>query len=211
MTAQAGQAQDSADGARPAEAESALPRVGAAIRRFRHERGLSLQQLADGSGVSVGMLSQIERDLANPSLRLLTSVRRALGVPLSALFAEDEPSAEHPGDPSFVRRADHRPRFDLGFVKEVLSPATAQDLQFMLLTVPPGGTSNEQMLSFLGEKAGLMLSGTLDLTVRDQTARLLPGDSFQFWGGSPHSFANPGEEPAILVWIIGRTLIERYL
>ncbi|MCC7271089.1 MAG: cupin domain-containing protein [Alphaproteobacteria bacterium] len=189
------------------------PLVGARIRRLRQENGLTLSELAQRSGISVGMLSQIERDLANPSLRTLTRIRMALAVPLSALFAEDEPPSSA-GDPEFVRRAARRPRLDLGpelVVKELLSSAAAVNMQFMVLNIPPGGGSGESVLMYPAEKAGLVLEGRFSLRVGEQEATLEEGDSFQFDSALPHRFWNESDRPVRVLWIIGQTLPERHL
>ncbi|MGE0717757.1 MAG: cupin domain-containing protein [Alphaproteobacteria bacterium] len=187
--------------------------VGARIRRLRQGRGLTLAELAQRAGLSVGMLSQIERDLANPSLRTLTRIRMALDVPLSALFAEEQP-ATAAGDPEFVRRAQRRPRLDLGpelLVKELLSSAAAKNMQFMVLGIPPGGGSGDSLLMYPAEKAGLVLEGRFTLRVGEEEAVLDEGDSFQFDSALPHRFSNEGHRPARVLWIIGQTLPERHL
>lgn len=200
------------DGKRASDTK--VPSVGPVIRRVRLQRGMSLQQLADASGVSIGTLSQIERNLSNPSLGMLTNIRQALSIPLSALFEDERQEGDPLFDPKFVRRGHHRPRLDLGsqhMVKELLSPSMAQDLQFMILILPPSGHSGDQALIYPCEKAGLVMQGTVLLKVGDEEAVLAEGDSFQFWGATPHSFNNPGQTPAKVMWIIGKTLLERHL
>src|SRR5690625_3472249 len=63
-----------------------IPRIGRALRKNRKKSGLSLRTLAELSGVSVGMISGIERDISNPSLKTLTKLRHALDMPLNAFF-----------------------------------------------------------------------------------------------------------------------------
>ena len=175
---------------------------------------MSLQQLAEAANVSIGTLSQIERNLSNPSLGVVTNIRQALRIPLSALFEDERSDGDPLYDPKFVRRAHHRPRLDLGpqhMVKELLSPSIAQDLQFMMLILPPGGNSGDQALSYACEKAGIVMEGTLLLKVGEEDTTLAEGDSFQFWGATPHSFFNPGHVPDKVLWIIGKTLLERHL
>lgn len=194
--------------------DAAIPSVGPIIRRVRLQRGMSLQQLAEAANVSIGTLSQIERNLSNPSLGVVTNIRQALRIPLSALFEDEQSDGDPLYDPKFVRRAHHRPRLDLGpqhMVKELLSPSIAQDLQFMMLILPPGGNSGDQALSYACEKAGMVIEGTLLLKVGGQDTTLTEGDSFQFWGATPHSFFNPSRVPAKVLWIIGKTLLERHL
>jgi transcriptional regulator with XRE-family HTH domain len=196
----------------PARGDHAdAPPVGRTIKRLRQAKGWSLQELALRSGVSAGMLSQIERDIANPSLKMLTRVRHALGVPLSALF-EDSAGPRH--DPDFVRRAPGRPKFDLGpqyLVKELLSSSVARTLQFMILHIPPGGGSGKEPLSYAAEKGGMVIEGEFLLKLGAAEVRLGEGDSFQFDGVTPHSFRNESERIARILWIIGETLPERHL
>ncbi len=194
--------------------DAPIPSVGPIIRRVRLQRGMSLQQLAEAANVSIGTLSQIERNLSNPSLGVVTNIRQALRIPLSALFEDERSDGDPLYDPKFVRRAHHRPRLDLGpqhMVKELLSPSLAQDLQFMMLVMPPGGNSGDQALSYPCEKAGIVMQGTFLLKVGDEDVILSEGDSFQFWGAAPHSFFNPGQVPNKILWIIGKTLLERHL
>lgn len=188
---------------------STAPSVGQKLRRRRHDRNLSLQDLAKAAGVSVGMLSQIERDRANPSLRVLTQIRIALGVSLSELFDDAPP---RPADPPFVRRADRRGWLELGYIsKELLSPVIPNHLQFMILHVPPRGTSGDQPLSYPAEKGGMVLRGELMLKVKHEEVALREGDSFLFNSLDPHSFRNPTDQPTQVLWIIGAMQAQRHL
>src|SRR5688572_1403508 len=81
----------------PFPSEISVPRVGLAIKRLRTRQGMSLQDLSRLSGVSVGMLSQVERDLANPSLKVLTKIQAALGAKAGELFNETWTSLRDPG------------------------------------------------------------------------------------------------------------------
>jgi transcriptional regulator with XRE-family HTH domain len=185
-----------------------MPRIGEAIRRLRQAKPMTLQALAAASGVSVGMLSQIERDRANPSLRLLTQIRTALGASVSALFDEAPPAAE----PSFVRRAAQRPWLEFGYLsKELLSPGGPGNLQIMILHIPPRSSSGDQPLSYPAEKGGMLLEGELVLRVKDEETILHEGDSFLFDSLLPHSFRNPTDALARMLWIIGAVPVGRHL
>lgn len=187
-------------------AASGALRVGATIRRLRLARSLTLQELADASGVSVGMLSQIERDRANPSLRVLSQVRDALGASISELFEE---TAATPADPAFVCRADARPRLDLGYLqKQLLSRRRAGGLQLMILIIPPLGTSGDQAISAPYEKGGMVMEGSLALSVGGEEALLQEGDSFLFDGALPHSLRNPANRQARILWVVGAPTVE---
>lgn len=183
--------------------------VGAMIRKLRRAKGLSLQEVATASGVSVGMLSQVERDLANPSLRVLTGIRQALGAEVSDLFPERSRPAQ---DPEFVRRASRRPRLELGHLsKELLSSGGHHNLQFMILHLEPDGSSGDQPLRYPAEKGGMILIGELVLKVGEEEALLREGDSFVFDSAAPHSFRNPGRTVTKVLWIIGAVALDRHL
>ena len=188
-------------------------RFGETVKGFRLRGGLSLRDLAVRTGLSVGMLSQLERNVTSPSLKTLTKLRIGLGVPLSALL-EDEgdapgPDAQH----SLVRRKLSRPTLDIGdgVLKVLLSPATASNLQVMMLVVTPGGGTGATVVGVPGEKAAIVLKGTLDVTVADEAYTLQEGDTIQFDAELPHSFSNPGQAEAQIMWIIGQRPAERHI
>jgi len=188
------------------------PQVGATLKRLRQDKKLSLNELAKLSGVSIGQLSQIEREKANPSLKTLTRIRLALGVPLSALF--DGQSAQY-NDPKFVRRVNLRPVLSVGgpqaLVKTLLSPSVAHNLQFMFIDVPPHGNSGALAMTYPSEKGGLLMSGELNLDVGDESIVLHPGDSFQFDGGMAHGFRNTTDFMAQVLWFVVQTTEQRHL
>ena len=184
--------------------------LGQTIKRLRTERNLSLQRLAELSDVSVGMLSHIERNQTSPSLRTLTKIRLALDVPISALFE----SSGEPEGVDFVRRAKSRPVLNLGpehLVKELLSPPNARALQFMMLVIPPGGSSGAAPIGYPSEKGGLVIEGQITLHVGPNATRLGVGDRFQFDGALPHRFVNAGSGAAKVLWIIVQQSLERHL
>ncbi len=187
--------------------------VGATLRAARQARGLSLQELATRSGVSVGMISQVERGRANPSMRLLTALRRALNISMQELFGEADDLRPAPGgEPDFVRRAADRPVIDLGHLqKELLTSGSRHNLQIMLLRFAPGGHTGGRTLSYPAEKGGLVLSGEIVLSVDGREAVLGAGDSFAFDSSQPHSIRNDGAEDAEVIWIIGAVRFDRHL
>lgn len=187
-------------------------RLGTTLRTLRKSQNMSLQELSKISGVSVGMISQIERDLANPSMRVLTAIRRALNIPLQEMFGETTNEQTKQIDPDFVRRKENRPHLDLGTLKkELLTAGGNHHLQIMILKIDAGGESGNTALSYPAEKGGLVLSGELMLKVSDKEALLREGDSFVFDSARPHSFRNISEHPASILWIIGAVQFDRHL
>lgn len=206
------------DAARHTANEPAQPpveshRFGQTVRAFRVRSGLSLRELALRTGLSVGMLSQIERNVTSPSLKTLTKLRIGLDVPLSALF-EDAGDAPGPRGPhSIVRKRAARPALDIGegVLKILLSPATALNLQVMMLAVKPDGGTKDTVVGVPGEKAVVVMKGVLEITVGDETHLLHEGDTIQFDAETPHSFRNPGRGETEVMWVIGQVPAERHI
>ncbi len=182
--------------------ECGTQQIGERLKTLRAERGLTILELALKAGVSAGIISRIERGNSNPSMRTLQRIRAALGVNLWEFL--DKGRAEPGGDPDFVRRGPSRPRIVIGetrLVKELLSPRNDRNLRFMMITLPPGGIS-EDVLVGKGEKGGYVVAGQVELTVGAQRADLRQDDSFQFESQFPHRIANRSNEDAKVLWIM---------
>lgn len=191
-------------------------KIGKTLLATRKDKHLSISELAKRSGVSAGMISQIERELANPSIRILEKLRTALGIPLSALLEGGKqlpPTSANNGvkgkgalkDPYFVRREKDRPQFNVGtapLYKELLSPSGADGMQFMIIEFPPHSKSDDIAIG-VGLKAGLVLEGQLHLNVDGELAILDVGDSFQFDSSRPHGVGNQQSYPCRVLWIMG--------
>jgi len=178
--------------------------IGRRLHALRKGRKLSVTELAARANVSVGMISQIERSLSNPSVRTLERLRLALGVPLTALLEDGKPGRDTQYDNQLVRKGDERPFFHVGtqgVTKELLSPSGDHDLQMMIILFP-AGVSSDDVLIGEGEKAGLVLSGTVVIDVAGRTATLSEGDSFQFRSTLPHSVRNESRQDARILWIM---------
>ncbi|HVX74894.1 MAG TPA: XRE family transcriptional regulator [Bradyrhizobium sp.] len=178
-------------------------RLGQRLRMLRRERKLSVQTLAEAAALSAGMVSQIERGLSTPSLRSLRLLGIALGVPISWFFA----TPDHPtpsGSPYIVHRDDRRllRLTSTGVMKELLSPDTdGRRMEMYELTIEAGGSSGVDFYNHEGEKAGVVVAGSLRLWLRDELFTLEEGDSFQFPSLIPHRFENPGKHLTRILWI----------
>src|SRR5512133_3552104 len=99
-----------------------IQKIGREIRGLRKARGLTLTELAEKSGLSIGYLSLVERDRATPSINALHAISRALGVTISWFFDANAAPVEERG--FVVRRARRRRlEFSAGIVDELLSPS----------------------------------------------------------------------------------------
>jgi transcriptional regulator with XRE-family HTH domain len=175
--------------------------VGTRLRLRRLARRTTLQELADKSGLSVGLVSQIERNLTTPSLRSLRQVCEALEMPMGWLF---DPPPNQPDE--IIVRASNRRRMDLGpgaMVKELLSPDTVVDIQIIRIIIQPGGTSGDKAYNNpVGAKCGTVVSGQLGLEISGKEYVLDAGDSFAFRAQEMHRFWCAGNNPVELIWVV---------
>lgn len=180
----------------------AVESVGSRLRDIRNQRKITVNDLAKMAGVSAGMISQIERNISSPSIRILERIRQALNVPLMELIETSDPETDI--SRSFIRRAHERPIMiskDGSVRKELLSPHSDHDIQFMYITLFPGVVQDD-VFRGVGEKAGVVLSGSILLKIADSKITLQEGDSFQFSSELPHAVQNDSDQPAKLMWIM---------
>jgi transcriptional regulator with XRE-family HTH domain len=178
--------------------------VGQQLRDLRHKANLSLEIVAARTALSVGFLSQIERGLSSPSLRVLATLADVLGVGIAALFGPENGGSDAPRD--VVTRATERVELKLwrtGIAKQLLHPGgTESRLNLFLVHMEPGGSTGDALYSHEGEEAGLVLEGTMTLTVDDESWILKAGDSFRFASRRPHRFGNPAKRAkAVVLWV----------
>jgi transcriptional regulator with XRE-family HTH domain len=159
--------------------------VGTAIRTARQGR-YSLEQLSAKSGVSAGLLSQIERGLGNPSVTTLIKIANGLGVPVGSLFHFDGvPQAN-----DMIVRSDERRKMDFPkdkILHELLTPDLQGHFAVMRSVLPAGyGGNAAKPQSHPGEEFLLVVSGRLALTIETVVHFLDPGDSITFDSARPH-------------------------
>lgn len=185
--------------------------LGERVRKLRNERNLTIAELADRSGLSSGLISQIERGRSNPSVRTLQRLRSALGVNLWAFLQPSESNTASSSvggatssSPYFIRRKADRLKLVRGksrITEELLSPRSDDQMRFMMITIPAGGEGGDMLIG-QGRKGGCVFSGRARLTVDGETGELEPGDAFQFPADVPHEISNPYGEPVVLIWIM---------
>ena len=207
--------------------------VGARLRAQREQSGIGLRELARRLGISPSAISQIETGRSRPSVSTLYAIVSELGMSLDELFSGSGPApregtsggggraeaiertrspaeaAEATADCPLVQRAGNRKTLDLetGVRWERLTRHADRFADFLHVVYDIDGTSNQgdRFIRHSGREYGLVLSGTLEVTVGFDTFELGPGDSISFDSTVPHCLRNVGDEPAHGVWfVIGR-------
>ena len=173
--------------------------LGTRIRTIRRARGRTLRQLADEAGVTESFLSQVEREVATPSIATVRRVARALDLTIAELFAE-EPTAGR------VVRREARRRIaypGLHAVDEFLTSGVGGRLQVIVSTIEPGGgTGPEPYTHESDEEVVVILAGVLDLWVADEHYVLREGDAITFPSRLPHWNMNRGETAATVLFCL---------
>ena len=175
------------------------PRVGATIRSLRQARHLTLRDVAERAGVTESFLSQVERDVASPSIASVHRIARALDLSIAQLFANDADTGR------VVRKAARRRVVYQGLkaVDEFLTGNNAARLQVIMSTIEPGGgTGAEPYTHDSDEEVAIVLEGTLDVWVADEHYVLREGDAITFPSRLPHWNANHGPDPVTVLFCL---------
>ncbi|WP_224701830.1 helix-turn-helix domain-containing protein [Devosia aquimaris] len=171
------------------------PRVGALIRARRRQQHMTLEALGKAAAVSVGYLSQVERDHATPSLGTLAQIAAALGVGID--YFVSAPTAK-----TALTRAGERNRFSLdgsSIVYERLgTDFPGNMLSSFVMEVPPGYRS--ETVAHEGEEILYVLEGAITQRLDGDEMIMSAGDSLHFRGNRPHSWSNHTDKPARLLW-----------
>ena len=182
------------------EPAAAPPRVGEQIQRLRTERKLTLDELSRAAGVSKSMLSDIERDKANPTIAVAWRLTNALGVSLDELFAQPKApeTIRVDGPHDIPTLAGHDARYQL----RVWGPIElAGKFEWYELTLPAQGALISNAHEPGTREHLTVLAGSIDLDAGDQTKRLKAGDTARYAADAPHAIRNAGkgEARALLV------------
>ncbi len=186
----------------PARSDDAVEKanLGNDIRALRKSRSITLQQLAEQLGRSVGFISQLERGISEPSISDLRNIAGIFEVPISLFFGQTEGDPEERG---YVVRSGNRRKLggkDADLIEELLSPDLGGSFEIIRSEFAAGATRKEVIVRDT-EEAGYLISGDLDLEIDGRWFELHPGDSFRFTA-LPMRWRNRGDEAAIVIWVI---------
>lgn len=170
--------------------------LGARLRTARDAAGLSQRELARLSGLTNGTISLIEQNQTSPSVGSLKKLTDALGLTLGEFFSSDWNNRLGP----FFGSGDLSEIGD-GTVSLRLVPGGVVDpkLQVLREVYPPGSDTGENMLSHPGEEAGIVVRGSVLVTVGNQEKLLTAGDAYYFNSQTQHRFRNPGDDECEII------------
>lgn len=163
-------------------------KVGKKIRLLRISKNMTIQQLADKTGMSIGFISNVERDINSPTISALQNICEALDTNIATFFSMASQSAK-------VFRCNDRQRIempeDTKTICELL-PFTEKKMYPTYLTIQPGGHYGDPPMIHKGEEITIVLEGTADFYIEDEVYRLQPGDCIYLNSMTPHQVYNNG-------------------
>ncbi len=195
--------------------------TGMRIRQERLKRKLTLDQLSKMTGLSKSFLSQVERNLVQPSVASLKNIAHELGVSVVHFLTDDYVDQNlwgyHPGPPRpengavvynrdvKVVRAGKRKGVRMpgsAVLYEVLTPDLNRQLEVMFMRISEGETSgDEPMIDAPGEKFGVVLKGALEFWVGDEKFILEEGDSIVHPADVPIRWRGLRGDPIEVIWV----------
>lgn len=163
---------------------------------------MTLDEVSELSGCSVGLLSQIERGKGNPSFFTLVKIAHALDVPVARLLQMERSLSPVVRRGQGRRLNPHPQPNGTRTYYELLTPDLDRALEVIRLRVPPGESTEETPLVHAGEETGIILSGVHEVHLNGQIYTLHAGDSISYPSTLPHWYRNPGPEVVEAIWII---------
>lgn len=158
---------------------------------------MSLEQLAQVTGLSKGFLSRVERDATSPSAATLVAVCRVLDVTVGSLFEYPETNHIRRGDLPIVTLVG-----DL-VAEHLLTPRRQRRLQLIHATIAPGGSAGADLFTVNCQvEVAYVQSGAIDIEFASKTASVSAGEALTFSGQEPHTWVNHGSEPAEVIWVM---------
>jgi XRE family transcriptional regulator, regulator of sulfur utilization len=175
---------------------NAPPEVGATLQRLRLERGLTLEDLSRIAGVSKSMLSQIEREKANPTIAITWRLANALGVGIGQLLSAEPREV----DTIRVVEAHETPTLPgnhAGYALRILGPMElAGKYEWYELTLAPGGALASQAHDPGTNEHLTVLHGTLEVEVGTSVRKVKMGGTARYPADQDHVIRNVGKTEA---------------
>lgn len=170
--------------------------IGSRLKNIRGQLALSQRQLAKSSGVANATISQIESGALNPTVGMLKKILDGVPMSLSDFFADDFSYSE-----AVFFSADSLMEISEGNVsyRQVGTHLHNKSIQMLKECYQPGADTGRHALTHQGEECGIILSGSLEVTVGGQTKVLKAGDAYYFKSHLPHQFKNAGRKPCELI------------
>lgn len=181
----------------PVEPSNVPLAIGSRIRAARQSQRLTIEQVAEATGLTKGFLSRVERDLTSPSVASLVTLCQVLSVSIGELFAAPE---------THLTRREDGPRISLGgegIVERLLTARSERRLQIIQAVIEPRGRGESELYAVDCDVDVLHVTkGRIQLILSNEKYDLEEGDTLSFPGREPHTWVNPTDETVEVLWIL---------
>ncbi|MEQ8154125.1 MAG: XRE family transcriptional regulator [Clostridiaceae bacterium] len=169
--------------------------LGNKIRERRKQLGLSLKELGDKTDLTLGFLSQVEREIAEPSITSLRRIADALDVAVFYFLVDDLKT-----NPVVRKGQGKLLNFTNSHIKyELLSPDLNRQMEMFKAVLEPGAATCDEPLSHQGEEVTYVLKGKMWIKIGEDEHILEEGDTIYYYASNPHKIVNIGEEELIFI------------
>ena len=171
--------------------------IGEKLRELRIQRGLTQEELADRCELSKGFISQVERELASPSIATLKDMLECLGVTLQSFFSDNSSEKVVFAPQDMFEKEDAEEGRKITWL---VPDAQKNSMEPILLELAPGGKS--QILPPLeSEEFGYVLRGQVTLVAGKRRHIIRKGGSFCLHPSATHYIENTSVKPAAVLWV----------
>lgn len=181
----------------PEARERPTVRIGAKLRAARKMRSLTLDQVAQGAGLTKGFVSRLERDDVSPSVASLVAVCEILGLRVGDLFDPPVTAVLRAGEGRLINFGGH------GAAEWLITPGTQTSLEVIHSVIEPGGGGGDELYVLdCDTECVYVLRGTIEVVLESGPEVLSVGDAMTFPGTAPHTWRNPGAQTCEVLWIL---------
>lgn len=181
----------------PIDGAEKNPAIGARLRNHRRRQHMTIDQLAEASGLTKGFISRVERDQTSPSVATLVSLCSVLRVDVGSLFEEPD---------TVLVPWEQAPTVELGgqgIVEKLVSARNLSKVQIIRAEIAPGGQGESEKYTVDCETEVVhVFSGEFVLETTQGEHILSAGDTLTFSGLEPHTWHNRQPYPATVLWVL---------
>lgn len=176
--------------------KSFLDHIGDRFKELRKEQNLTLKELSQKTGLSIGYLSNLERNISSPTLDYMQRICEILGVSITDLLTPQRPERV------IVRKADKKTIIESDFFKCESINYGKNNMECLCITLYPGASFDDKSWGHAYDELGIVVQGSMEISIGTNIYTLYEGDSFYVRANTPHSMSNCSGEDCISYWVM---------
>lgn len=174
--------------------------IGKKLQFYREQKNMTMRELAEKSGITPSMLSQIENGQVNPSINSLKMISMALNIPMFKFFITDEDTKKY-----IVRKNSRK---TIGWPGEedivywLLTPDISGDIEFCIMEIPPHMNKEGVVQNHIGEEVAYILEGPVNILLDGTPYTLYSGDSLIIPPLTDHRWENSSNQTVKIIFAL---------